>query len=79
MHSYDYEQRRKSGNYTKVLILVVMEDALVQTSAFVLFEYSSNVLILVVMEDALVLSSLLSYLDVFLSLNPCCNGRCTRT
>ena len=54
-----------------------MEDALVQNT----LKYSrraKKVLILVVMEDALVLS-VKSLMGLSSSLNPCCNGRCTRT
>ena len=62
----------------QVLILVVMEDALVLKS-FGLSLQGTKVLILVVMEDALVhfvkeVKSILTN-----CLNPCCNGRCTRT
>ena len=37
------------------------------------------VLILVVMEDALALTNINNQRVAFESLNPCCNGRCTRT
>ena len=60
-----------------VLILVVMEDALVQRLVSILQTFE-RVLILVVMEDALVLQVFAS-MQVSGSLNPCCNGRCTRT
>ena len=64
---------------TAVLILVLMEDALAPPSSWVRGMYIARVLILVVMEDALAL-----YINWFvwafhLRLNPCCNGRCTRT
>ena len=61
-----------------VLILVLMEDALVRTPNCykVLFSY---VLILVLMEDALVLLNKCWCNILPRSLNPCFNGRCTRT
>ena len=60
-----------------VLILVVMEDALAHTPVFE-FSGDKGVLILVVMEDALAHSSK-GQRNGTLCLNPCCNGRCTRT
>ena len=60
-----------------VLILVVMEDALAQQQSE-LTEPLPEVLILVVMEDALALFPL-SEDTTQKGLNPCCNGRCTRT
>ena len=38
-----------------------------------------EVLILVVMEDALALQEFTCYVGNGSCLNPCCNGRCTRT
>ena len=55
-----------------------MEDALARS----LFdkEFVANlVLILVVMEDALALPNNCRQKINYSSLNPCCNGRCTRT
>ena len=55
-----------------------MEDALALLTA----EHQSNnwsVLILVVMEDALAQRKTLLREKTCISLNPCCNGRCTRT
>ena len=61
-----------------VLILVVMEDGLVRRACSK-WRSSNLVLILVVMEDGLVLiySWYVSWLAW--SLNPCCNGRWSRT
>ena len=61
-----------------VLILVLMEDALA------LLELGKNedveyVLILVLMEDALALHRKVRGRQVLGGLNPCSNGRCTRT
>ena len=55
-----------------------MEDALVRKSTTSLFFFIS-VLILVLMEDALVQENCVTLLKVLLGLNPCFNGRCTRT
>ena len=56
-----------------------MEDALALALTSV-FSLKQEVLILVVMEDALAhsLKSLFLMFDTK-GLNPCCNGRCTRT
>ena len=43
------------------------------------YVFNSFVLILVVMEDALARSQKQPALGVLVCLNPCCNGRCTRT
>ena len=56
-----------------------MEDALVQQRQKDMKKLVNEVLILVVMEDALVLDDFCAQEDVQGSLNPCCNGRCTRT
>ena len=61
-----------------VLILVLMEDALVQ-STWLMPSCSPSVLILVLMEDALVHVKLYWQERASLCLNPCFNGRCTRT
>ena len=68
------------ANYnTLVLILVLMEDALVPFKVEGV-EIVETVLILVLMEDALVLGDLDKKVYLFRrSLNPCFNGRCTRT
>mgnify|MGYP001677779087 CR=1 FL=1 len=55
-----------------------MEDALVQSQVCDQLK-RFGVLILVVMEDALVLSKKKNLYAQIISLNPCCNGRCTRT
>ena len=61
-----------------VLILVLMEDALVlEIKAH--YCDAASVLILVVMEDALVHALTRKLARLYPSLNPCCNGRCTRT
>ena len=61
-----------------VLILVVMEDALAPNP-----DYQKHVialvLILVVMEDALARQGKEYRSCSRICLNPCCNGRCTRT
>ena len=62
----------------EVLILVVMEDALALLKRALKYG-SLTVLILVVMEDALARTRRCKKSRVFSSLNPCCNGRCTRT
>ena len=61
-----------------VLILVLMEDALVQNYDTSL-EYRGVVLILVLMEDALVQKKSGRRSKSRKGLNPCFNGRCTRT
>ena len=55
-----------------------MEDALVPKRYSNPSTHGVSVLILVVMEDALVPKSMVSVSNNE-SLNPCCNGRCTRT
>ena len=55
-----------------------MEDALVHECDGI-NNKSSKVLILVLMEDALVHASSLNNIHTLVSLNPCFNGRCTRT
>ena len=62
---------------TSVLILVVMEDGLVLAIRQVALG-AAAVLILVVMEDGLVLINMHLML-LTISLNPCCNGRWSRT
>ena len=62
----------------QVLILVVMEDGLVpNTLAECMILH--KVLILVVMEDGLVLAVSFPNTVELTSLNPCCNGRWSRT
>ena len=61
-----------------VLILVLMEDALV-LGLDAIFAGKIFVLILVLMEDALVLLVLDGEEYLIMCLNPCFNGRCTRT
>ena len=57
-----------------------MEDALVRGGNRISGQNPQKVLILVVMEDALVpLRGLYCGDTSDYSLNPCCNGRCTRT
>ena len=56
-----------------------MEDALVPEIKGGDTILSDNVLILVLMEDALVLAWKELQLSIMLGLNPCVNGRCTRT
>ena len=68
----------KSMQYDSVLILVVMEDALVHEQ-FHSYGVCLQVLILVVMEDALVPQLRGMFARMQKCLNPCCNGRCTRT
>ncbi len=55
-----------------------MEDALALINSYIL-ESSLQVLILVVMEDALARVDFNTMRFRFKCLNPCCNGRCTRT
>ena len=54
-----------------------MEDALVPRIKFI--NHKQGGLNLVVMEDALVLPRILFIISIKQGLNPCCNGRCTRT
>ena len=56
-----------------------MEDALVRLSLKTASLWLNQVLILVLMEDALVLTSRCRERYVKPRLNPCFNGRCTRT
>ena len=56
-----------------------MEDALARGGAGLSCSWVSIVLILVVMEDALAQINNNKYIRRIKSLNPCCNGRCTRT
>ncbi len=56
-----------------------MEDALARHRKRQINTYRSGVLILVVMEDALAHFLLKKAFIKAESLNPCCNGRCTRT
>ena len=56
-----------------------MEDALVQVMNAMNNFTVTGVLILVVMEDALVPQNKNIFHKKTRSLNPCCNGRCTRT
>ena len=57
-----------------------MEDALVLVGDSTLLSPHPFVLILVVMEDALVHIFALTFMMMLsVCLNPCCNGRCTRT
>ena len=65
---------------TSVLILVLMEDALVHFLRTSKKNKKNLVLILVLMEDALVRESTHQEESRFNNgLNPCFNGRCTRT
>ena len=61
-----------------VLILVVMEDGLVRPSSWC-YNNIYSVLILVVMEDGLVQPEKLKDAVKEVCLNPCCNGRWSRT
>ena len=65
-------------NMLFVLILVLMEDAL---APFVVASLAScqQVLILVLMEDALAPCLVAEISATIVGLNPCFNGRCTRT
>ena len=56
-----------------------MEDALAPGVEVEEYSSSQKVLILVVMEDALALISTANNSNNNVCLNPCCNGRCTRT
>ena len=71
------EKQKKS--LRKVLILVLMEDALAHGMSVQFTLKEGGVLILVLMEDALAQSRLQQQRQMRLSLNPCSNGRCTRT
>ena len=62
-----------------VLILVVMEDGLVLKDQSPRIFERWAVLILVVMEDGLVLTSIKAIVNGIVGLNPCCNGRWSRT
>ena len=71
--------RQRTQDTGQVLILVVMEDALAQAITY-LTAKAVGVLILVVMEDALAPTTASEVKTQVLDrLNPCCNGRCTRT
>ena len=61
-----------------VLILVLMEDALAHSVCCHMVG-GGMVLILVLMEDALALALIVGAVFNAASLNPCFNGRCTRT
>ena len=65
-------------NSISVLILVVMEDGLVRPSSWC-YNNIYSVLILVVMEDGLVQPEKLKDAVKEVCLNPCCNGRWSRT
>ena len=72
MHSYKVVDDLNGDNF-RVLILVVMDDALVPQ------RHNGNiqtrwVLILVVMDDALVPAKISASRNEKGSLNPCCNG-----
>ena len=56
-----------------------MEDALVLTDVNLRRKIIAPVLILVLMEDALVQYTIILCKVFVTSLNPCFNGRCTRT
>ena len=62
----------------EVLILVVMEDGLVHNVKANITAVTL-VLILVVMEDGLVQVEAIGLANALASLNPCCNGRWSRT
>ena len=62
--------------YSKVLILVLMEDALRDTGEW-LFVLHNKVLILVLMEDALRGEESSMKCHLVNCLNPCSNGRCS--
>ena len=64
--------------FGEVLILVLMEDALAQERN-ALTNKLAKVLILVLMEDALALGEIIADYLTSVGLNPCFNGRCTRT
>ena len=71
--------RLPEGCTELVLILVLMEDALVLQCCRQRTGCKKIVLILVLMEDALVHYLLSNFQIKEVSLNPCFNGRCTRT
>ena len=79
MHSHTMLLKALLLMKTVVLILVVMEDALALASMFGDWTDKFIVLILVVMEDALALIQTWMKWWEKMGLNPCCNGRCTRT
>ena len=66
-------------NVASVLILVVMEDGLVLVNQVGEKVEAIGVLILVVMEDGLVQFKGKKARFLHSSLNPCCNGRWSRT
>ena len=68
----------KSSTF-QVLILVLMEDALAQGTVIAPTLLPADVLILVLMEDALAPYAYDRSGDDLPCLNPCFNGRCTRT
>ena len=65
--------------FSVVLILVVMEDGLVHNGQVTFVTTDAKVLILVVMEDGLVRAANGASINVVPCLNPCCNGRWSRT
>ena len=70
---------KNGGNLAlRVLILVVVEDVLVLADIIQLAKVMI-VLILVVVEDVLVQLSSVHYGLWWISLNPCCGGRCSST
>ena len=60
--------------YHRVLILVVMDDALALILFMTDIKVSLNVLILVVMDDALAQATMWLKTRTSWGLNPCCNG-----
>ena len=78
MHSYRKYLCVFEHKVARVLILVLMDDALVPSFEW-LAEENAWVLILVLMDDALVLTQFSSLKDIKVCLNPCFNGWCTRT
>ncbi len=72
----EHYEGRLLDTSTKVLILVLMEDAL---RVFIgrLTEWLNVVLILVLMEDALRVTREVRTEEVNKRLNPCSNGRCS--
>ena len=69
----------RKNNRLKVLILVLMEDALAHIKRNYPEITKEYVLILVLMEDALALGNEIYTVQQLSGLNPCSNGRCTRT
>ena len=67
------------GADIEVLILVLMEDALALCTHLTSMTTTQRVLILVLMEDALAHRDFSFMKKEITSLNPCFNGRCTRT